>query len=229
MSPECKFHAFACETYEKFLRGQCFDCGKDGKQCANMGYFAYKSSARGRMYLVTRETEPFCANPYKIAIENRVAQGSTWGKIEIDFHSKDANETFQLTSESDEIKEASLIQGLVVAHPKLRNITHVIMRYSKYRGWIYSGKDYWTIQKIALTNGDGESVSFCGPNMILDDNFPLHINLFPGNCTTHIAFPSARLARLVWQVVSDPKSGQPPKLYWRLAVDPYDNKDFSKR
>lgn len=76
--------------------------------------------------------------------------------MEVIFLTKDRNETFQLTSESDEIKDESLIQGLVVAHPLVRNITSAIVKYTKYRGWIYSGKDFWGIDKIALTNSDGE-------------------------------------------------------------------------
>ncbi|RWS06517.1 Pancreatic lipase-related protein 1-like protein [Dinothrombium tinctorium] len=226
--PSCKFHAFSCQSYEKFLRGDCFDCGKDGNKCANMGLFAYQSGARGRLYLVTRDSEPFCANQYKIDIKNNAGQASTWGKLEIVFHSKDANESFQLTSESDEIKESSIIQGLVVAHPILRNITHVVMKYSKYRGWIYSGKDFWAIDKIALTNSDGETVSYCGHGTVLENNKPLQLSLFPGNCTVHIPhplMPATRLARFVWKVVSEPIRGQPPKLMWRLAINPFVNEE----
>ena len=82
-------------------------------------------------------------------------QYSTWGKLEDTFVSKEGNETFQLTSESDEIKDKAIIQALVVAHPIIRNITHVSLRYTKYRGWIYSGKDIWAIDKILLQNSDG--------------------------------------------------------------------------
>lgn len=96
------------------------------------------------------------ANQYKIQIVSSSGQSSTWGKLEVIFLTKDRNETFQLTSESDEIKDESLIQGLVVAHPLVRNITSAIVKYTKYRGWIYSGKDFWGIDKILLTNSDGE-------------------------------------------------------------------------
>ena len=96
------------------------------------------------------------ANQYKIQVKNSKGQSSTWGKIEITFLSKDKNETFQLTSESDEIQDNNLIQGLVVAHPLVRNITNTIIKYTKYRGWIYSGREYWAIDKIALTENGGE-------------------------------------------------------------------------
>ncbi|XP_015786678.1 pancreatic triacylglycerol lipase [Tetranychus urticae] len=217
----CKFHAFQCDNYAKFLRGECFDCGKDGTGCGNMGYFANQSPGRGKMYLVTRDSEPFCANQYKIQIDSSSGQSSTWGKLEVIFLTKDRNETFQLTSESDEIKDESLIQGLVVAHPLVRNITSAIVKYTKYRGWIYSGKDFWGIDKIVLTNSDGEMISYCGYNTILEDSIPLQLELVKGNCTVEITADASynnRLARLVWQVVSGPSKGRPPKLLWRLSL-----------
>lgn len=56
----CTFRAFACDSYEAYIRGDCFSCGPDGSRCSNMGYFAYHSKGRGNMYLVTRDKEPFC-------------------------------------------------------------------------------------------------------------------------------------------------------------------------
>ena len=59
-SRSCSFPAFSCESFENFLKGNCFTCGPEGKQCSNMGYYAYQSAGRGPMYLITREKEPFC-------------------------------------------------------------------------------------------------------------------------------------------------------------------------
>lgn len=58
--PSCRFHAFACDSYDRFLRGECFACGHSGRRCAHMGYFANQARGRGKMYLVTRDAEPFC-------------------------------------------------------------------------------------------------------------------------------------------------------------------------
>lgn len=97
------------------------------------------------------------ANQYKVQVVGTEGQGPTWGRIELVFMSKDANETFTLTSDSDEIKDQGYIQGLVVAHPAVRNVTHAIVKYTKYRGWIYSGKDTWSFDKISLTDSNGET------------------------------------------------------------------------
>lgn len=62
-SPSCAFPAVPCESYEKFLEGECFPC-KDKTKCGNMGYHSDKSPARGKMYLLTRDEEPFCGKYY---------------------------------------------------------------------------------------------------------------------------------------------------------------------
>jgi hypothetical protein len=43
-----------------------------------------------------------------------------------------------------------------VAHPIIRNVTNVILTYTKYKGWIYSGKETWNIDKIQLIDSDGQ-------------------------------------------------------------------------
>jgi hypothetical protein len=51
------------------------------------------------------------ANQYKIRVMSTSNQGSTWGKLELQFIGRDgANETFTLTNEADEIKDTGFIQ-----------------------------------------------------------------------------------------------------------------------
>lgn len=61
-----------------------------------------------------------------------------------------------LTNEADEIRDEGWIQGLVVAHPVIRNVTHAVLTYTRYKGWIYSGKETWGIDKIEVTDSKGE-------------------------------------------------------------------------
>uniref|UniRef100_A0A2S2NSL3 Pancreatic lipase-related protein 1 n=1 Tax=Schizaphis graminum TaxID=13262 RepID=A0A2S2NSL3_SCHGA len=67
VSPSCAFPAVPCESYEKFLEGECFPC-KDKSKCGNMGYHSDKSPGRGKMYLLTRDEEPFCGKYYLIIL-----------------------------------------------------------------------------------------------------------------------------------------------------------------
>lgn len=60
VSPRCHFPAAACDSYESFLQGRCFPCDPASRPCGNMGYYADRALARGALYLVTRDEEPFC-------------------------------------------------------------------------------------------------------------------------------------------------------------------------
>lgn len=66
VAPNCQFPSFPCDSYEDFLKGECFRCDSNsvesssGSACGNMGYYADKSTGRGILYLKTREEEPFC-------------------------------------------------------------------------------------------------------------------------------------------------------------------------
>lgn len=60
VSPRCHFPAAACDSYESFLQGRCFPCDPPSRPCGNMGYYADRAMARGPLYLVTRDEEPFC-------------------------------------------------------------------------------------------------------------------------------------------------------------------------
>lgn len=155
----CTFRAFSCPSYEEYVRGECFSCGHDGHGCSNMGYFAHQSKARGKMYLITRqgEREPFCGNQFRVRLDSsRDGQSVTWGKVDVQLvNSNGLNETFTLSGESDEVKEGEKMQSLIVAHSELKNVTEVVLSYTKYKGWIYNGKSEWSIDRIEIQDSSG--------------------------------------------------------------------------
>lgn len=57
---KCRFRSFNCDSYENYLKGECFDCGLNNEKCSYMGYLANYSKGRGKMYLTTHEEAPFC-------------------------------------------------------------------------------------------------------------------------------------------------------------------------
>lgn len=57
---KCRFKSFNCDSYDSYLRGDCFDCGQNNEKCSYMGYLANYSKGRGKMYLTTHEEAPFC-------------------------------------------------------------------------------------------------------------------------------------------------------------------------
>lgn len=93
------------------------------------------------------------------------------GKVEVTLVTADGkNESFLLSSINDRQtsnsydlnssgqKEPSQhsMQSLIVAYPSLVNYTHVLLRYTKYKGWIYSGDESWPIDKVYITDSDGQ-------------------------------------------------------------------------
>lgn len=88
VSPKCQFPAFPCNGgYEGLLKGECFPCTKNSmnRSCGNMGYYSNESSARGKLYLMTREEEPFCAHQYQIKVYNSRNERSvkSYGKLQV--------------------------------------------------------------------------------------------------------------------------------------------------
>ncbi|XP_037778198.1 uncharacterized protein LOC119574971 [Penaeus monodon] len=136
IAPICKFPSFVCRDFESFVRGDCFPCEK----CGNMGYFADQAEGRGQLYLVTRDTEPFCANQYKVTVRHSGGPPAdpvtTYGRIDITFIAPDGiNETLQLTRSEDEAMEAGgKTMRILVPHPAISEVTGVQLRYTAYKG-----------------------------------------------------------------------------------------------
>lgn len=219
-SPRCPFPAFSCEDYESFLRGDCFPC-EDPADCSYMGYYSDRSKARGKMFLMTRQTEPFCANQYKIIVNSSAGLDSTWGKIEVTMYTDTGdNETFAVTQDAEEVKGGEGAKTLVAAHPAIVNVTKIVAKYTKYRGWFYGGKDTWFVDKISILDSFGYTVSYCGFRTPLPDGKPVKLKAVPEDC--HVRPLQQRVARLVWKVVAGPVLSprpRPPRLVWTLRLD----------
>ncbi|EFX80967.1 hypothetical protein DAPPUDRAFT_50682 [Daphnia pulex] len=157
--PGCHFPAFACESYEKLLEGDCFPC-TDAERCSNMGFYADKSPGRGIMYLATREEEPFCANQYRVQLQSSTTLQpvTTQGKIElILIGANNFNETFTLTKGPDyELTSGGKLVRLIVPHPTFSPPSKVHVVYTAYQGWIYSGLTKWPVDKLILTDSYGK-------------------------------------------------------------------------
>jgi len=187
ISPKCKFTAFPCDSYEKFESGQCFTCNSEVGECGELGYYSNLSPGRGSLYLLTRETEPFCANQFKI---NLMFTGSrlplyTYGALQIKLINHDGiNETFTLTSTHDELlTSGAKIEKLIVAHPALDRPVEVQILYIAYEGWIYSGRYQWSVDKLTITDGFGKQLSFCkDQGELLPSGIPIPRKLQLGDC-----------------------------------------------
>lgn len=189
IASKCLFPAFPCDTYDDFLKGNCFPCDdsnyKDSR-CGNMGYYADKSTGRGQLYLVTREEEPFCAHQFHIEIHTSESDLPlrTIGKIEATLHGEHLlNESFSITDKDDaELFAGDVISRILVPHPALGFPKSVSLTYKTYSGWLSKGLPHWNINKIVLTDSFGTSYSMCRNYMLLESGNPVSIKLQLGVC-----------------------------------------------
>nr|XP_018906706.1 PREDICTED: uncharacterized protein LOC109036788 [Bemisia tabaci]XP_018906707.1 PREDICTED: uncharacterized protein LOC109036788 [Bemisia tabaci] len=199
VSPRCHFPAVACESYDKYLKGECFTC-KDETECGNMGYYADKSNGRGTLYLLTREEEPFCAHQYLVKIETTpiTPPAISFGKIQVTLIGDlELNETFTITQKEDEeLLAGRTVSRIIVPHPALQEFRAVQVLYIAYSGWLSSGLPRWSIDKVTLTDTFGKSLSVCKKDLVLESGIGIVLPLLSGECNSVISDE-------VWQANND--------------------------
>lgn len=170
IASKCLFPAFPCDTYDDFLKGNCFPCDdsnyKDSR-CGNMGYYADKSTGRGQLYLVTREEEPFCAHQFHIEIHTSESDLPlrTIGKIEAILQGDHSlNETFSITEKDDaELFAGDVISRILVPHPALGFPKSVSLTYKTYR----LGFDSFNFYAFCIKHLDSPKKSFLLQRMVI--------------------------------------------------------------
>jgi pancreatic triacylglycerol lipase len=77
----CSFLTMACSSYEDFLLGKCFDCGRRNQRCIQFGYHGrkeYTELIRRRVippnahlvqFFRTGERKPFCRGHYRLTVK----------------------------------------------------------------------------------------------------------------------------------------------------------------
>ncbi|XP_034946131.1 uncharacterized protein [Chelonus insularis] len=186
VSPKCRFPAFPCEKgYDGLLQGECFPCSSE-RPCGDMGYYSDTSDARGQLYLITREEEPFCSYQYQIKVFNSRGErpARSYGKLQVTLVGSDSfNETFTMTRKDDEeLLVGSVLHKIVVPHPVIVNLEAIEVKYTAYSGWISSGLVSWSIDKVSILDSFGNSHSVCRRELILESGRPVYLPLYPGEC-----------------------------------------------
>lgn len=81
INPKCSFLSMSCDSYEAFLEGKCFNCGKFGENCIRFGFHSNKHYKKlidkGAIednqslvqYFMTGEKRPYCRAHYKITVK----------------------------------------------------------------------------------------------------------------------------------------------------------------
>ncbi|XP_015607899.1 uncharacterized protein LOC107273844 isoform X2 [Cephus cinctus] len=209
VSPKCRFPAFPCEHgYDGLLRGDCFPCGVSGtgRPCGDMGYYSDQSSARGQLYLLTRDEEPFCAHQYQIKVYNSRSErpARSYGKLQITLVGEVSfNETFTMTKKDDEeLLVGAILQKIVVPHPAVTNLHAIEIKYTAYSGWISSGLVSWSIDKVVILDSFGKGLSICKKGLILESGQPIYLPLYPGECNIPVESSDSTTASTIFEATA---------------------------
>jgi len=76
-----------------------------------------------------------------------------------------------------------VLQKLVVAHPAVTDPVKVVLKYTAYKGWIYSGISRWSLDRLIITNSFGLSYSFCARGLLLPSGISVTVSLTKGVCS----------------------------------------------
>ncbi|KAK9892865.1 hypothetical protein WA026_022546 [Henosepilachna vigintioctopunctata] len=81
INPKCSWYTMSCSSYEDFLDGKCFECGKHGEKCLKFGYHGKSHydqllskgvimrKQNHLQYFITGESTPYCRAHYKITVK----------------------------------------------------------------------------------------------------------------------------------------------------------------
>ncbi|XP_050305094.1 pancreatic triacylglycerol lipase-like [Anthonomus grandis grandis] len=76
--PTCSYLTISCTSYEDFVDGKCWECGKYGERCIKFGYHSRKHYNKFygdgmnfslNQYLITSSERPFCRGHYRIIVK----------------------------------------------------------------------------------------------------------------------------------------------------------------
>ncbi|CAG2065354.1 unnamed protein product, partial [Timema podura] len=121
----CRFMAYPCQAgLPGFLQGSCFPApdacnishGDPQQSCGFMGYDAQHSKGRGALYLVTRDTEPYCGEQLRATIYVSEKTQRTRGILNLQLRHGISSTNFQIKCEyMDIVQGGRTMWGLAAA------------------------------------------------------------------------------------------------------------------
>ncbi|KAI5750231.1 hypothetical protein M8J76_013910 [Diaphorina citri] len=137
----CKFFAFHCPGgLKSFKLGTCFpqrcvENSPDGS-CGMMGYGSEESKARGALYLVTRDTAPYCGHQMRALVVLSEKTLKMKGNLQLNITSDDDVTSFNFYSENeDEISGGLELRALGAAKfssvdPEVNKVLSITLRFT---------------------------------------------------------------------------------------------------
>ncbi|BET00125.1 Lipase [Nesidiocoris tenuis] len=173
----CQFRAWPCPSRESFRLGNCFpsscDINSTDGSCGLMGYEANKGLARGPLYLVTRDSPPFCGDQLQATV---VLSRPARGPASLILEHGTSTTVFQLVTEWAEAAARQARQlvlgrrmaafGAGVTYKGLTaadfGSTNVTTMSAKIYFRPSAGRDRSLLFYVRIASLDGQSWSYCG-------------------------------------------------------------------
>ncbi|XP_048763218.1 inactive pancreatic lipase-related protein 1-like isoform X2 [Ostrea edulis] len=181
----CPFASFQCSRTRDFLAGNCFDCG--GLPCPTIGYNAIKYRARGKFYLATRSSVPFCGHQYLIRLELGNFNQPLYGTLRLKFLTTSGISDWIIFSGLNRpFISGQTRSAMLVELSKLGGIQQAQLEFreqSSYFSWSYNRGI--VIRKITITTAETDkSVYFCGDQLRMTSRRPagLHRPQYTSDC-----------------------------------------------
>ncbi|XP_034241517.1 pancreatic triacylglycerol lipase-like [Thrips palmi] len=119
----CQFQAFPCpQGGTAFQQGHCFPARKicdpaaPGPSCGVMGMRAEETPARGPLYLVTRDSPPYCGDQIQASVVVSKQTAPTRGVLQLQLLHGSSNTSFQMACEfMDGVQQSGELRALAAA------------------------------------------------------------------------------------------------------------------
>ncbi|KAJ9591619.1 hypothetical protein L9F63_001833 [Diploptera punctata] len=189
----CQFMAYPCHSgLPSFLQGNCYPAlqkcalGINAQACGTMGVNAMQSPGRGALYLVTRDSSPYCGEQLRATVYISEKTQKTRGILHMVLLHGNSTTNFQINCEfQDVVQGGRLMWGLAAAEfgtlgSKLTPSLEARLGYQSLISHTSESQDDNSLtstiylDKVSIADIHGNSWSYCG-NTILEDNNQTHV------------------------------------------------------
>ncbi|XP_033738103.1 pancreatic lipase-related protein 2-like isoform X2 [Pecten maximus] len=171
----CPFTGYPCSSYDNFQKGLCLNCAGSG--CAQMGYYADQYHARGKLYLNTESSSPYCGFQYSVVV---ASSADSSGTVAVKINGDWGTSGWQSVTEPDvDLTSGHNLQAVITSSVEVGQIHSIDLRYTKkasnFLGF-FGGEDSWSAHSVSVASGElGESFEFCAVNHALQDSIPINL------------------------------------------------------
>ncbi|XP_045115523.1 pancreatic triacylglycerol lipase-like isoform X2 [Portunus trituberculatus] len=152
LSP-CPYTAFQCTSYTHYLKGECVNCGQDGKRCARLGLYADRwlgdNLTQVEMYLSTGPGPHYCLYHYLLTVEVADPEGiggSAHGRLRVSLITEDGEiKDFDLSKERPLALKRGQSYSFFLEHPRDLSFATEALVHWTYEADIFNPLSYCVI------------------------------------------------------------------------------------